>query len=56
MKLTKKQNIKLAGEVIDLLRKAGAVEDNNPYAIENWAEDYLCNHSNLFETGKFKEE
>jgi len=53
--MTKQENIKIAGEVINLLRKNGIVIES-PYDVENWAEEWLTNHSNLFETKMFKEE
>jgi hypothetical protein len=55
-KLSKENNLIIAGSIIDLLVGAGAIEPNNPYAVENWAEEYLTNHSNLFATKRFKEE
>jgi len=53
-KLTDAQNIVLLGTVIDLLRKS--IKIDSPYDVENWATDYMENHSNLWKTGKFKEE
>jgi len=51
-----KLSIEVAGEIIDLIRqKFGKKYIDSPYDMETWAEDYLTNHSNLFETGRFKE-
>jgi hypothetical protein len=49
------ENIKIAAEVIELLRSRG-VDVTSPYDVENWVEEYLTNHSNLFKTGQFKME
>ncbi len=55
MKVTEEKNLAIAGLVIDILRENGIVQ-NNPYDVENWATEWLTNHSNLFATGKFKTE
>ena len=49
---TKSQNIQIAKKIIKLMKKAGLAVDC-PYDVENWAEEYLTNHTNLFKTGEF---
>lgn len=50
--MSEKENIKIAAEIIKLLRKSG-VNVESPYEVENWAEEFLTNHSNLFATKEF---
>jgi len=47
-------NIELAGKIIDLMRANGLTIES-PYDVENFVEEYLTNHSNLWETGRFEE-
>jgi hypothetical protein len=44
--------IKIIKEIIEVLKKNG-IEIDSPYDLENFAQDYLCNHSLIFKTGKF---
>lgn len=52
----KPDSLELAGKIIDLMIKEGFEVNNNPYMVEHFAEKFLCNHSNLWATGRFKEE
>jgi len=53
-----KKDIEVAAKVIDLLRAEYGGDDDfaSPYDVENWATEYLTEHSNLWETNKFKRE
>ena len=44
--------IKIIGEIIDLLEQNG-IKIDSPYDLENFAEDYLCDHSFIFATKRF---
>jgi hypothetical protein len=45
--------IKIIKEIIILLEKNG-IEIDSPYDLENFAQDYLCDHSLIIKTGKFE--
>lgn len=48
------KDILLAAKIIKLLKKELG-NDISPYDVENWAEKYLTNHTNLHKTGGFKD-
>lgn len=53
--MTYKLVIKIISEIIDVLEKNG-VEIKSPYDLENFAQDYLCDHSYIFATRRFDED
>jgi len=48
-------NTKILTKIIELLREEG-VKIDSPYDLENWLADHAQSHSDMFQTGLFKEE
>jgi hypothetical protein len=44
----------IVGKIIDLLRENG-VEIDSPYDLENFCYDYMRSHSDIIESGRFKD-